>query len=416
MTDLAVIGLGYAGLPLAREAAAAGLSVAGYDVDPHVVTGLNGGRSHVGDVSDGDVRAMLHAGFTVTDDPAELSTAQAAVICVPTPLRADGSPDLRSVRRATETLAPYVGRGALVVLESTTYPGTTDQVVRPVLERVSGMTAGADFHLAFAPERIDPGNRGFGLRNTPKVVGGLMPCCAQAAAALYGKVCDTVVMAKGTREAEMAKLLENTYRNVNIALVNELAMVAHDLDVDLWDAIACAATKPFGFQPFHPGPGVGGHCIPVDPNYLIHQAHAAGSALRLVEIAQEINGSMPAYVVRRAAEVLGADGSLKGVSVLLAGVTYKENVCDLRETPARPIVRRLRAESANVTYHDPYVAAFTVDGEPVNRAADVVRAAATVDLTILLQAHGAYDLDAIVAAAPLVLDARGRTRNGAHLL
>jgi nucleotide sugar dehydrogenase len=416
MTDLAVIGLGYAGLPLAREAAAAGLSVAGYDVNPRVVAGLNGGRSHVDDVSDDDVRAMLSAGFSVTDEPAVLSTAQAAVICVPTPLHADGSPDLRPVRRATETLAPYVGRGALVVLESTTYPGTTDQVVRPVLERVSGMTAGADFHLAFAPERIDPGNKGFGLRNTPKVVGGLMPCCAQAAAALYGKVCDTVVMAKGTREAEMAKLLENTYRNVNIALVNELAMVAHELHVDLWDAIACAATKPFGFQPFHPGPGVGGHCIPVDPNYLIHQAHAAGGALRLVELAQEINRGMPEYVVRRAAEVLGADGSLKGVSILLAGVTYKENVSDLRETPARPIVRRLRAESANVAYHDPYVDVFTVDDEPVNRAADVVGAAAAADLTILLQAHAAYDLDAIVANAPLVLDARGCTRNGAQLL
>jgi nucleotide sugar dehydrogenase len=416
MRDLAVIGLGYAGLPLAREAAAAGLCVAGYDVNPRVVAGLNAGRSHVDDVSDGDARAMLDAGFVATLDTAVLGTAHAVVICVPTPLHADGSPDLTSVRRATETLAPYVGRGTLVVLESTTYPGTTDDVVRPMLERGTGLTAGTDFHLAFAPERIDPGNKGFGLRNTPKVVGGLMPCCAQSAAALYGKVCDTVVMAKGTREAEMAKLLENTYRNVNIALVNELAMVAHELDVDLWDAIACAATKPFGFQPFHPGPGVGGHCIPVDPNYLIHQAHAAGSAVRLVELAQEINRGMPEYVVRRAAEVLGAGRSLRGVSVLLAGVTYKENVSDLRETPARPIVRWLRAESANVTYHDPYVTAFTVDDEPVDRATDVVRAAAAADLTILLQPHAAYDLDAIVAAAPLLLDARGCTHSGAELL
>jgi nucleotide sugar dehydrogenase len=417
MTDLAVMGLGYVGLPLARESAAVGLCVAGYDVNKRVVAGLNAGRSHVDDVPDADVRSMLAAGFTATDEPSVLGTAQVVVICVPTPLHADGSPDLAPVRRATEALAPYVGRGMLVVLESTTYPGTTDEVVRPILEQATGLTAGTDFHLAFSPERIDPGNKGFGLRNTPKVVGGLTPGCAQAAAAFYGKVCDSVVVAKGTREAEMAKLLENTYRNVNIALVNELAMVAHDLDVDLWDAIACAATKPFGFQSFHPGPGVGGHCIPVDPNYLIHQARTAGSAVRLVELAQEINRGMPAYVVRRAADVLGGAGKqLRDADVLLAGVTYKADVSDLRETPACPIARGLLAESAHLTYHDPFVDRFTVDGEPVDRALDVVQAAAAADLTILLQAHTEYDLDAIVTAAPLILDAPGCTRAGAESL
>ncbi|MDX3451814.1 nucleotide sugar dehydrogenase [Streptomyces sp. ME02-8801-2C] len=417
MIDLAVIGLGYVGLPLARESAAVGLRVAGYDVNQRVVAGLNAGQSHVDDVSDADVRAMLAAGFTATAEASVLGTAQVVVICVPTPLHADGTPDLAPVRLATGTLAPHVGRGMLVVLESTTYPGTTDEVVRPILEQATGLTAGGDFNLAFSPERIDPGNKGFGLRNTPKVVGGLTPGCSQAAATFYGKVCDRVVLAKGTREAEMAKLLENTYRNVNIALVNELAMVAHDMDVDLWDAIACAATKPFGFESFRPGPGVGGHCIPVDPNYLIHQAHAASTAVRLVELAQEINRAMPDYVVRRAAEVLSGIGKpLKGATVLLAGVTYKADVSDLRETPARPIVRGLRAESADLVYHDPYVDRFTVDGEPVGRTTSIVRAAAAADLTILLQAHTSYDLDAIVAAAPLTLDARGCTRSGAELL
>ncbi|MES5818004.1 nucleotide sugar dehydrogenase [Streptomyces sp. RG80] len=417
MTDLAVIGLGYVGLPLAREAAEAGLGVVGYDENVHVVAGLNSGRSHVDDVSEAEVRAMRAAGFTATCQAAVLGAAHVVVICVPTPLHPDGSPDLEPVCRATRTLAPHITNGMLVVLESTTYPGTTDEVVRPVLERATGMTAGTDFHLAFSPERIDPGNRGFGLRNTPKVVGGLTPGCAQAAAAFYGKVCDTVVMAKGTREAEMAKLLENTYRNVNIALVNELAVAAHELNVDLWDAIACAATKPFGFESFRPGPGVGGHCIPIDPNYLIHQARAAGAAVRLIELAQEINQGMPAYVVRRAADMLGGAGkSLAGATVLLAGVTYKADVSDVRETPALPIVRGLRAEQAHVTYHDPHVSGFEVDGRSVHRAGHVVRAAAAADLTILLQPHQAYDLDAIVAAAPLALDARGCTHSGAELL
>ncbi|MGI5193030.1 nucleotide sugar dehydrogenase [Streptomyces sp. CA-288835] len=417
MRDVAVIGLGYTGLPLAREAAETGLSVAGYDVNDRVVAGINVGRSHVDDVSDDEVRAMLAAGFTASQDPSVLGTAHVVVICVPTPLHSDGTPDLALVRRAAGTLARYVGRGMLVVLESTTYPGTTDEVVCPLLERATGLTAGVDFNLAFSPERIDPGNKGFGLRNTPKVVGGLTPGCAQAAAAFYGKVCDRVVVAKGTREAEMAKLLENTYRNVNIALVNELAMIAHELDVDLWDAIACAATKPFGFQSFRPGPGVGGHCIPVDPNYLIHQARAAGCAVRLVELAQEINGAMPEYVVRRASDVLGGAGrGLEGATVLLAGVAYKADVSDVRETPARSIVRHLRAESAQVVYHDPYVDRFAVDGVLVRRVADAVSAARAADLTIVLQDHTAFDLDAVVTASPLTLDARGCTRSGAELL
>ncbi|MEU6354144.1 nucleotide sugar dehydrogenase [Streptomyces sp. NPDC047072] len=417
MRDLAVIGLGYTGLPLAREATRAGLCVAGYDVNARVVAGLEAGRSHVDDVTDADVRAMCAAGFTAAAEPSVLASAHTVVICVPTPLHADGTPDLGPVRRAATALAPHIDVGTLVVLESTTYPGTTEEVVRPILERASGIVAGADFHLAFSPERIDPGNKDFGLRNTPKVVGGLTPGCAQAAAAFYGKICGSVVMAKGTREAEMAKLLENTYRNVNIALVNELAVVAHDLGVDLWDAIACAATKPFGFQTFRPGPGVGGHCIPVDPDYLVHRARAAGGRARLVELAQDINRSMPEYVVRRAADVLGGAGrSLRGAVILLVGVTYKENVSDLRETPARPIVRLLRDVSADVVYHDPYVARFVVDGEPVARVADIVRAAAASDLTVLLQPHAAYDMDAIVAAAPRTLDTRGCTRSGAALL
>ncbi|WP_344598860.1 nucleotide sugar dehydrogenase, partial [Actinomadura vinacea] len=277
--------------------AQAGLRVGGLDRDPRVVTGLQEGRSHIDDVTDTDVTDMLAAGFTATTDETILDQARAIVICVPTPLSEEGGPDLTAVRGAATTIAAHLTPGALVVLESTTYPGTTDEVLRPLLEEGSGLTAGTDFHLAFSPERIDPGNPVYGVANTPKIVGGLTPACATTAAALYGKFVDRVVQAKGTREAEMAKLLENTYRHVNIALVNEMAVFCHELGIDLWDAIDCAATKPFGFQPFRPGPGVGGHCIPIDPNYLSYKVRSLGYPFRFVELAQEINDRMPRYIV-----------------------------------------------------------------------------------------------------------------------
>jgi nucleotide sugar dehydrogenase len=415
--ELAVIGLGYVGLPLAREACAAGLSVVGLDRDAALVARLNGGHSHVDDVTDADVARMLRDGFLASADETVLAAAGTVVICVPTPLARDGGPDLSAVVDAAEAVARQLRRGCLVVLESTTYPGTTDEVVRPILER-SGLRAGADFALAFSPERIDPGNASFAFRAIPKVVGGQTDGCAAQASAFYGRIVDTVVAARSTREAEMAKLLENTYRHVNIALVNELAMLCHDLGIDVWDAIRCAATKPFGFEPFRPSAGVGGHCIPVDPQYLAYKVRAAGRELRFVELAEDINHRMPAYVVRRAQDRLNDAGlPLRGSRVLLLGVTYKPDVSDLRETPAVPVARLLRQHGALVSFHDPLVPAWSVDGDEVPRVADLDAALSRHDLTILLQDHSSYDPDAIADRATRLFDTRGRVaRPGVELL
>ncbi|MFI6518880.1 nucleotide sugar dehydrogenase [Spirillospora sp. NPDC050679] len=409
--DLVVIGLGYVGLPLVREACRAGLAVGGLDLDARVVAGLEAGRSHIDDVTDAEVGAMLAAGFTPTADEAVLDGARTVVICVPTPLSEEGGPDLAAVRGAARTIAARLAPGALVVLESTTYPGTTEEVLRPLLEE-SGLVAGVDFHLAFSPERIDPGNPHYGVRNTPKIVGGLTPACASAAAAFYGKIVDRVVQARGTREAEMAKLLENTYRHVNIALVNEMAVFCNELDIDLWDAIDCASTKPFGFQAFRPGPGVGGHCIPIDPNYLSYKVRSLGYPFRFVELAQEINDRMPRYVAERAQQLLNREGrALKGARVLLLGVTYKADIADQRESPARPVARRLARLGAELSFHDPYVTDWQVDGAPVPHAPDLAGALRAADLAIVLADHAAYDPAALAEHAPLLFDTRGATRN-----
>jgi UDP-N-acetyl-D-glucosamine dehydrogenase len=405
--NVVIIGLGYVGLPLAQEAARAGLNVTGLDVKQATVDGLNAGRSHVDDLSDADIAAMRAGGFRATTDAADIAAGpDVVVICVPTPLSESDGPDLTAVKAATGSAATLLRAGTLVVLESTTYPGTTEEVVRPMLEKASGLSAGIDFHLAFSPERIDPGNPVYGIRNTPKVVGGITAACTQAAAGFYGRVCDTVVRAKSAREAEMAKLLENTYRHVNIALVNEMAIFCHELGVDLWDAIRCAATKPFGFQPFYPGPGVGGHCIPIDPNYLSYKVRAElNYPFRFVELAQEINSRMPGYVVDRAAELLNTHAKpINGARVLLLGVTYKNDIADQRESPARPIARKLLARGADLTYHDPFVDSWQVDGRDIPRAGSPTDPA---DLTILLQAHSAYDLAGIAAKSQLLFDTRG---------
>jgi UDP-N-acetyl-D-glucosamine dehydrogenase len=414
--DLLVIGLGYVGLPLVREAVNAGLTVAGYDQNRAVVDGLREGRSHVDDISDEDVAAMIAGGFRPVAaesglngaDGEPLAAPETILICVPTPLSDANGPDLTAVRGAAGLAGRLLRPGTLVVLESTTYPGTTDEVVRPLLEKASGLTVGSDFALAFSPERIDPGNQVYGLRNTPKIVGGLTPGCASVADAFYRKLCDQVVVARSTREAEMAKLLENTYRHVNIALVNEMAVFCHELGVDLWDAIGCAATKPFGFQAFYPGPGVGGHCIPIDPNYLSFKVRTLGYPFRFVELAQEINGRMPAYVVDRAAELLNRNArALNGSRVLLLGVTYKRDIADQRESPVQPIARKLLARGADLAFHDPYVPAWAVDGRPVRRAGDLEEELAAADIAILLQRHSAYDPERIARGTTLLLDTRG---------
>lgn len=406
--DLAIVGLGYVGLPLAEEATNAGLRVLGFDISERVVEGLNAGHSHVDDLSDATIAEMLAHGFRATTDPAALGEAKAVVICVPTPLGTDGGPDLRAVEGAVATVASVLRPGMVVVLESTTYPGTTEEIVRPALE-AGGLRAGVDFHLAFSPERIDPGNPTFGAKNTPKVVGGCTPACTAAASAVYAPFVDTVVPVKGTREAEMAKLLENTYRHINIALVNEMARFCHEFGIDLWDVIDAASTKPFGFQAFRPGPGVGGHCIPIDPNYLSYSVRTRlGYPFRFVELAQEINSMMPRYVVQRVQELLNEDAkSLRGARVLLLGVTYKPNISDTRESPSVPIARLLHAAGATVVFHDPHVQSWKEVGIPVETATDLDAAVAAADLTVLLQNHSAYAVDELAAASTRFFDTRG---------
>jgi UDP-N-acetyl-D-glucosamine dehydrogenase len=406
--DLVVIGLGYVGLPLAQEACRSGMSVTGLDLDAAVVKTLSARCSHVDDLSDADVEAMLAAGFTPTTDPTAISRARTVVICVPTPLADDGRPDLGPVLAATETVAEHLTADTLVVLESTTYPGTTDELLRPRLE-AGGLKLGTDIFLAFSPERIDPGNPTYGFRNTPKVVGGSTSACGRRAVEFYRQIVDEVVPARGTREAEMAKLLENTYRHVNIALVNEMARFCHELDIDLWDVIRCAATKPFGFQAFYPGPGVGGHCIPIDPNYLSYQVRASlGYPFRFVELAQEINNGMPSYVVHRVQNALNEVAKpLRGSTVLLMGVTYKADISDQRESPAAPIAQKLLDLGARVSFHDPYVPVWTTGGLVLERVTDLEEAATKADITVLLQRHTDYDLDALGRLAPMLLDTRG---------
>lgn len=408
--DVVVVGLGYVGLPLVREAVRSGLHVRGFDVSKRTVDGLNTGHSHVDDISDTDVEAMLTGGFRATHDLDDIRGTSTVVICVPTPLGQDGGPDLAAVISATRSVAQILEPGMLVVLESTTYPGTTEEVLKPILEE-TGLLSGSDFDLAFSPERIDPGNPVFGMKNTPKVVGGVTPEASRRAAEFYRRFVDTVVVAKGAREAEAAKLLENTYRHINIALVNEMARFCHELGIDLWDVIRLAKTKPFGFQAFYPGPGVGGHCIPIDPNYLSHNVRSRlGYPFRFVELAQEINATMPTYVARRSQDVLNDDAkALRGSKVLLLGVTYKPDIADQRESPARPLAQSLVAHGADVAFHDPYVKTWHVNGHTLDRVADLDTAIAEADLVILVQNHSVYDVDALSEKSSRFFDTRGVT-------
>lgn len=408
MGSLVVIGQGYVGLPLAREAIRAGLTVIGIDSNADRVAGLNAGRSHIDDLSDAAIAEMVAGGYRASTDFAELGDADDVVVCVPTPLMNGSEPDLRPLRKAATEVSKHLRAGMLVVVESTTYPGTTDEVVRPILEE-SGLVAGRDFNLAFSPERIDPGNPEFGFHNIPKIVGGHTASCGERAAMFYGKLVQEVVLVRGTREAEMAKLLENTYRHINIALVNDMVRYCHEMGIDLWESIDAAATKPFGFQPFRPGPGVGGHCIPIDPRYLSHNVRTRlGHPLRFVELAQEINDSMPAYVGSRVQERLNLDGiPVRGARVLLLGVTYKPDIRDTRETAAVPLIQILRDLGAEVSFHDPLVDELNFDESRMDRVPDLMHAVAEADICVLLQPHKGYDLQQIVKSARRVLDTRG---------
>jgi nucleotide sugar dehydrogenase len=410
---VAVFGLGYVGLPLIRACINAGHSVVGYDIDEQKVEGLAEGTSHVDDVHDHEVADWLTRGFTPTTDPDDLTDIDVFVICVPTPLTKAGGPDLGAVESATRTIEERLDRERipLVVLESTTYPGTTEEVVKPILEK-NGLVAGQDFLLAFSPERIDPGNKAWTFENTPKVVGGLTPACTDRAAAFYEPITGGVVRTKGLKEAEMAKLLENTYRHVNIALVNELAKISHELDIDIWDVIDAAETKPYGFQAFRPGPGVGGHCIPIDPNYLSHHVKSElGQPFRFVELAQEINASMPEFVIKRAQEILNDQGrSLKGSTILILGVSYKRDIGDLRESPAIPLIRGLLKRGAHVTFHDPFINDLVVEGIKISRDDEWDTGLDTSDLVVLVQDHGAYAHGIHKVQDSRFLDTRGPGR------
>jgi UDP-N-acetyl-D-glucosamine dehydrogenase len=408
---VAVFGLGYVGLPLIRACVNAGHQVIGFDVNRGVVDGLRNGRSHVDDVADQEIQDWTTRSFLPTTDTKDLSGIDVFVICVPTPLTDAGGPDLTMVKAASATVSRALGAASaspLVVLESTTYPGTTEEVVLPILEE-SGLLAGKDFALAFSPERIDPGNKSWTFENTPKIVGGLTPDCAAAAEAFYAPLATKVVTVKGLKEAEMAKLLENTYRHVNIALVNELARLCHVMGIDIWDVIAAAETKPYGFQAFRPGPGVGGHCIPIDPNYLGHRVRVeTGRAFRFVELAQDINSSMPEYVVQRVAEMLNAEGiALRGSQVLLLGLSYKADVADARETPATRIIEQLEHRGAVVSVHDPSVASLVVGGKTHAIVEDLHTALEEATCVVLLQAHSSYMSMGKEIASTFLLDTRG---------
>ncbi|MDA9802768.1 nucleotide sugar dehydrogenase [bacterium] len=406
--QVAVIGLGYVGLPVALEAARSGLSVVGLDHSETIVRHLNEGHSHIDDISDRDIHFMLSNGFQASSDAGCLAAVGTIVICVPTPLTKDLGPNLEAVEAAGRSIAENLQADQLIVLESTSYPGTTEEVLQPILES-TGLTAGKDFALAYSPERIDPGNQAFRLRNTPKVVGGLSDECTRRAVEFYALLVDEVVVAAGIKEAEMTKLLENTYRHINIALVNEMAQFCAELDIDLWDAIRCAQTKPFGFSAFYPGPGVGGHCIPIDPNYLSHQVQSRlGYSFRFVELAQEINAGMPGYVTRRIQDVLNdRERALRNSHVLLLGVTYKADIADQRESPAFDIARNLLASGAKVSYHDPYVDSWAVDEVPIPTHLSLSEGLMSSDVGVLIQAHSSLDRDLMNSSLTPILDTRG---------
>lgn len=407
-----IVGLGYVGLPLAKAASAAGVSVVGLDLNQRIVDLLNAGQSHIDDLSSADITEMLAAGFTATSDASVISETDIVVICVPTPLDESGAPDLAAVIGATKAVEKNMSPGLTVVLESTTYPGTTEEVLKPLLENNGARVYGTDFFLAFSPERIDPGNEKYTIVNTPKVVGGVTPASTAKAVAFYSQFIEQVVEAKGTREAETAKLLENTYRHVNIALVNEMAQFCFAMGIDIWDVIKLAKTKPFGFQSFTPSAGVGGHCIPIDPNYLAYKVRAdLDRPFRFVELAEEINNGMPPYVSRRLQDLLNNHSKpVRGSTVLLLGVTYKANISDRRESPAVPLAKRLLDMGCILQYHDPYVDAWTVEGQTVERVTDLEAALGSIDAAIIVQAHSEYVGAAatIGSASAPILDATGK--------
>jgi UDP-N-acetyl-D-glucosamine dehydrogenase len=413
-----ILGLGYVGLPLAVVFAEAGFHVTGIDPDSRKVDCLNQGVSYIPDVQTEAVEKLVKSGYlTATTDFTVLKELDAVSICVPTPLRKTGDPDMSFILSATEELAKYMHKGMVIVLESTTYPGTTREVLLPKLGAEPGLTIGEDWFLAFSPERVDPGREDFTTINTPKVMGGITEACSEVATAWYEGAIQTVHRVSSAEAAELAKLLENTFRMINIGLVNELAIMCERLGVDVWEVIDAAATKPFGFMKFTPGPGLGGHCIPIDPLYLSWKMKAFHYNARFIELASEINTNMPRYVVSRVMEGLNDRGKpLKGSKVLVLGAAYKPDIDDVRESPALDVIGLLKQKGGLVDYHDPYIPHLhhEVDGWQMDSVRDVLKAAKEADAVVIITNHKMYDYQAIVDASAFVFDSRNATRHVAN--
>ena len=405
-----IVGLGYVGLPLAVEFARAGYVVTGIDVQAEKTALLNQGHSYIQDVAEEEVRAAVAAGrLKATTDFSVVRELDTINICVPTPLRKTKDPDMSYVVSACEEIARYAHPGLLVILESTTYPGTTDELVRPMLEK-SGLRVGEDIFLCFSPERVDPGNAKYQTRNIPKVVGGTTEACTEVGKLFYSQALETVVAVSSTQVAEMVKLLENTFRMINIGLVNELALMCERMNINVWEVIEAAATKPFGFMAFYPGPGLGGHCIPIDPFYLSWKSKQAGIEARFIELAGYINGQMPHFVADKVQNALNEEGkALKGSRVHVLGVAYKRDIDDVRESPALDIIHLLRKRGAAVSYSDPYVPALRLEGLDLNSTGE--EAAADADCVVIVTDHKAFDYASIVSNSKLIVDTRNALKN-----
>ena len=407
---VAVVGLGYVGLPLAVEFAKAGFTVVGYDVSQRVVDLLNEGKSHIQDVPASEVAALVKAKkFVATTDDARLGDVDAISIAVPTPLGKTRDPDMSYVQAAASTVAKHSHTGLLVVLESTTYPGTTREVIQPAFT-ARGCVVGEDVFLAFSPERVDPGNPTYHTKNTPKVVGGITSACTDVAVALYESCIDTVVRVSSTETAELVKLLENTFRSVNIGMVNEMAIVCDKLGVDVWEVIDAAATKPFGYMKFTPGPGIGGHCIPLDPHYLAWKMRSLNYKTRFIDLAGEVNTAMPAFVVTKVARALNEDRkAVNGSRALVIGVAYKKDIDDVRESPALDVMRLLEQDGADVVFHDPYVSTIREDGHVIHGVALTDAEIEKADVVVIVTDHKTIDYQRLVDHANLIVDTRNAT-------
>jgi len=411
-----VVGLGYVGLPLAVDKAVAGYNVVGFDIQQKRVDMVNKGVNYIGDVVDEELRDMVSLGrLRATTDYDEIQNLDVITICVPTPLDKNKQPDLTFIRNSAKEVAKRLHAGMLVVLESTTYPGTTEEEVKPILES-TGLKCGTDFFLAFSPERVDPGNKQYNVKNTPKVVGGVTPVCTKVAATLYSNVLQSDVFeVSSPKVAELEKLYENTFRNVNIALANELALICDRMGISVWEVIEAASTKPYGFMAFYPGPGLGGHCIPIDPFYLSWKAKEYDYYTKMIETSAVINDAMPEFVVDRVYRILNRfKKTLNGSTILVLGVAYKKDIDDIRESPALKVISLLERERANVIYNDPYIPSFTLSGKVHNSVPITNDLLSSVDLVLITTDHSTYDYEMIVEQAPFVFDTRNATKDVKH--